>query len=220
MYGSLEQRFRQPLDEAVLTAEAFAKGERLADYATGGADAHDADAHAAYAAYAANAAAHAAHAAAHADDAAYADAHAAAADAVYAAGYADAHAAAHAEGAHAADAIGATRRDYQQLRALSTVSALDLGDPIDFNKLGPLWPEGEPAWFTKAQAGDQPCGDAELVVELEIPEGVSDEEVLETILELSLRADDLHRELGGKGLKVERLEVFDRSPVPTGVPDD
>lgn len=46
-----------------------------------------------------------------------------------------------------------------------------------------------------------------LKVELTIPEGMSDEQVIEITKELTSRLDDVHRALGGHGLQVESVEV-------------
>jgi hypothetical protein len=51
----------------------------------------------------------------------------------------------------------------------------------------------------------------EIVVEIDIPDEATDAEVVEMVGELVLRADELHRSLGGSGLKVESVEVI-RSP--------
>ena len=63
------------------------------------------------------------------------------------------------------------------------------------------------------------CGDTQLVVEFEIPEGVSDEQFLHEVERVSLLADDVHRALGGGGLKVQQLEVYEESLIPEGVPN-
>lgn len=44
--------------------------------------------------------------------------------------------------------------------------------------------------------------DGELVIEIESPEGVSEEDFIETVGKLALHCDDLHRDLGGHGLKI------------------
>jgi uncharacterized protein YegP (UPF0339 family) len=56
----------------------------------------------------------------------------------------------------------------------------------------------------------------ELVVEIEVPEGVSDQEVLEVVGRLSYEADDLHRALGGHGLKIKSVEIHQGTTSPVG----
>ena len=56
----------------------------------------------------------------------------------------------------------------------------------------------------------------ELLVEIDVPEDASDEDVIALVGELVLHADDLHRTMGGHGLKVERLEVHQDAGVPGG----
>ena len=62
-------------------------------------------------------------------------------------------------------------------------------------------------------------GNDELVLEIDVPEGVSDDEIIARVREMALMADGLHRSLGGRGLKVERLEVHQEAGVPVGAPD-
>ena len=63
------------------------------------------------------------------------------------------------------------------------------------------------------------CGDTQLELEIEIPEGVSGEAFVHEIETLSLLADDIHRSLGGRGLRVQRLDVLEESLVPEGLPN-
>ena len=169
---------------------------------------------------------------------------------VYAAGRAAAYAYAGADaaGRAAANAAYATARvypataaaawrDYKTLRRLCRKSAGELGDPMELDQLGPLWPKGEPEWFrnppalpdepedAEAEPAEQeepeqpePCGDYELVLELDVPAGVSEGELLDVAKRLSQHADRLHRAIGGKGLKVNRLEILESADVPEEVP--
>lgn len=119
--------------------------------------------------------------------------------------------------------------DLAALTRLNLGQFPELGDPIDPSEsgpLGPLWPDGEPAWYREANdevkagssAKTESGGDSELVLKIEVPEDATDEEILSLARDLALRADDLHRALGGRGLKVDTLEIFGRAPVPEGVP--
>jgi len=101
-------------------------------------------------------------------------------------------------------------------------------DPSEAGPLGPLWPDGEPGGLAKyanrpaeeksGGTSDESGGGAELVMEIDVPEGVTDDEVLAVIGRLTLGADRLHRDLGGHGLKVKSLEVFEGVAAPVEVP--
>lgn len=43
--------------------------------------------------------------------------------------------------------VAECRRDYEKLLELTGDVAGEMGDPIDMESLGPLWPDGEPEWF-------------------------------------------------------------------------
>ncbi len=177
------------------------------------------------AAYAANAAYAATNAAIAADSAAESLASAAAIAAESAAESAAARAATttsdRAAAANAATnaAIAAAKSDYRKLLALGPEPAPALGEPIDFEALGPLWPEGEPEWFekAKARAGVQiHATTAKLTLEthkaeistLQIPDpieiyldpGNASKETIQEVLEA---ISDLHRAAGGLGLDFE-----------------
>jgi hypothetical protein len=127
-----------------------------------------------------------------------------------------------------------TDRDHAILADIEQIIAFRLGepgtlgspiDPSEAGPLGPLWPGGEPAWLRKlddegykALGLDEPADAAELAVEVEVPEDASDEDVLTLVDQLVLHADNLHRSLGGHGLKIEGLEVHQSAGVPEGVP--
>jgi hypothetical protein len=221
---ALPQQGRDAIDRAIASAEAFAKDDsRAADAAEAAARAARAD----EAARAAHLAARAAHLAATAALATTdADVLAAAAEAAARAATVEAAADAEADDNDWADAWAAASSDLDRLIASNLGKPDTLGatiDPSESGPLGPLWPQGEPEWYTKAATGtvtprEEPSGDAELVVEIDVPEGLSDDEVLAVIKRLSLEADDLHRALGGHGLKVKRLEVYQGTPAPVEVP--
>ena len=145
---SAKQKHVEAVEGTISMAERFAKGHdigadtaaRVADEAAAAAD------HAAAAAYYGHSAFAEASAAARHDDARHTHltAYVEYADAAYTNA---AHAAAEAEAApdHAAAraaVVQASRRDYTQLLSLTGNAAGQLGDPIDFDKLGPLWPKG------------------------------------------------------------------------------
>ncbi len=82
---------------------------------------------------------------------------------------------------------------------------------------GPVWPEGAPANWPDEEPNSER---AELVLTLDVPEGLSEREVRELVVGLATRADALHRAYGGHGLEVEEGNVeVDRAvhqPTPKG----
>ncbi|MCA9232844.1 MAG: hypothetical protein KDA57_19500 [Planctomycetales bacterium] len=112
--------------------------------------------------------------------------------------------------------------DFQRLLELTGHQAGIQGDPIDLNELGSVWTdESMQGWqteWTEKRLGQEPIpsGDSELVIEIQIPDGVSDEETIKQAKELILLANAFHHSLGGKGLALKDLTVFDRSPSPIG----
>ena len=70
--------------------------------------------------------------------------------------------------------------------------------------LGPTWPQGAPkGWPNLDEASD----DAELSLEIEVPDNAADREILDTIADLVDKVDDLQRAYGGHGLQVTNLEA-------------
>lgn len=146
-----------------------------------------------------------------------------------AAGYARAaHASADGTADHAA-AIRAMREDYQNLVALSLKS----NEPVvatEDGPLGPLWPDGEPQWYTQmkkrmdavlkaarkkaAELKGESSQDADLSVGTELPrvsavqiswqlpEFYNERELMKGIQLIYDGLDDLHRGCGGSGLKL------------------
>jgi hypothetical protein len=120
-----------------------------------------------------------------------------------------------ARGGRPGGADAAARADFQILLELTLGQFPDLGRPIDPSEkgpLGPLWPYGSP--FDEVPG----TGDAELLVEIQVPADASDDELLAMVRETVWQADEIHRQLGGHGLKVERLAVLEGVPVPAGGP--
>lgn len=85
-------------------------------------------------------------------------------------------------------------------------------------------PSGPPDRYTDSPelhyygSSGESAGDAELIVEIDVPEGASADDVLDLVGKLVLHADALHRSFGGHGLKVERLEVHQSTGVTEDVP--
>jgi hypothetical protein len=78
---------------------------------------------------------------------------------------------------------------------------------------GPLWPFGVPEGWP---ATEPPSGAVELVVELDVPDGVSNEEVIKQVGKLANLTDDLHRAYGGHGLKIKEVTIESEACVPEG----
>ncbi|NQV24952.1 MAG: hypothetical protein HQ518_11350 [Rhodopirellula sp.] len=56
--------------------------------------------------------------------------------------------------------------------------------------------------------------DAELTLEFEIPMEASDSEVADALVEAAEMADDLHRSMGGHGLQVKDVGIYDMAEAP------
>lgn len=105
--------------------------------------------------------------------------------------------------------------DFELLKAGSRIAEWNDDTPVPPEFFGPLWPRGVPdGWPVKEEASEG----NELVLELEIPDGVSDEEMYAKAIALADDADSLHRAYGGNGLKVKTVEVYDELHVREGVP--
>jgi hypothetical protein len=129
---------------------------------------------------------------------------------------------------YAADAIGhvvdaarrasvpatAVRRDFDLLFA----AARELGwtdyTPVPPEFFGPLWPEGEPEGWP---AGERPAEPLDLVLEFEVPEDATREEVLQAAREVARHANLLHRTHGGKGLIIADIDIDVEASVREGV---
>ena len=59
-----------------------------------------------------------------------------------------------------------------------------------------------------------PCGDAEFVLEIDVPSDVDDNVILNDATQIAIAIDELHRALGGHGLKVKHLEIYEDTRVP------
>ncbi len=82
---------------------------------------------------------------------------------------------------------------------------------------GPLWPDGPPSGWPQKEPTSE---NTELFITVDVPEGVTDEQVLELIAGLAGKADAVHRAYGGHGLEVEEGNVDVncqvQRPVPAG----
>lgn len=78
---------------------------------------------------------------------------------------------------------------------------------------GSIWPFGPPAEFHERDSRG-----AEISIELSVPEGMTDSDVLELVKRTVLQADGLHRAYGGHGLRVDvgGVEIEREACVPVG----
>jgi hypothetical protein len=226
------EKHRSAVEEAVHQAEAVATGTvevaRVATAAAAAAAATAADAKAAqYAALtaataanaaeadSANVAIHAAATAAVAGSAVSAEATAAANAAVSAVSAAAISNALAARARITSVAYRAIRRDYELLLAWTQQGwEIETFLPEVF---GPIWPEGPPPGWPEEQTleGDQGSGDiGEIVLEIKVPEGATDEEALRVVQMLTDLADRTYRSVGGRGLKVTETNITDEAAVP------
>jgi hypothetical protein len=113
--------------------------------------------------------------------------------------------------AHAAYATA--RSDYELLLALAKEERWSRESPVEPDLLGPLWPYGEPEWWPK----DHRPKRQEMLIELVVPEDISDEDLDALLLEHALAADALHAAAAGSGLKVDAIDVYEEAQVPQEV---
>jgi multidrug efflux pump subunit AcrA (membrane-fusion protein) len=104
--------------------------------------------------------------------------------------------------------LEAIAHDFELLRARVADGTLKEDTPVPPSFFGPLWPEGSPPWSSEQD---------EIVLEIDVPDTATEEEVLAGIEEVVDAADRLHRAEGGHGLKVEALEVTEEAGVPAEV---
>lgn len=104
------------------------------------------------------------------------------------------------------DVVGGMLRDFEALREQSLSSQGQSGESIDLDRLGPLWPKGEPEWFTEASDSVADAGSRQEYVDstsppmLTIaydPEVVSPDDYARMVEALG----DLVRAEGGLGVK-------------------
>lgn len=64
------------------------------------------------------------------------------------------------------------------------------------------------------EIAETPCKNTEFILEIEIPENELDSNVVKDAILISTAIDELHRSLGGRGVKIEELEIFNELMVP------
>jgi hypothetical protein len=115
----------------------------------------------------------------------------------------------------AAETGAGVSEDFQRLREASLQESWTDDTPVPPEFFGPMWPEEmRPSWALQ----DEPNGDEELILELELTDNVSDQEALQIAEEAGVLADKLDRAYGGHGLKVKPIEITDVVPALVEVP--
>lgn len=107
----------------------------------------------------------------------------------------------------------AIRQDLELVRECARNEHWTHSTPVSQHFFGALWPAPE------STESDFAAGDEELVIELQVPAGVSLAELKRRALEAATLCDDLHRAYGGHGLQVSQIEILHdaRVPVPETV---
>jgi len=113
--------------------------------------------------------------------------------------------------------IAAAWQDCRLLQILQVAHKWTDDTPLNPDSLGPLWPSGEPdGWPSPDDTADK----LQLMVEVEVPSGATDDEIKKITSDIADRLDRLHRAyepLTG-GLTINRVELDQPAPVPQEVP--
>jgi hypothetical protein len=99
--------------------------------------------------------------------------------------------------------LGGMWRDFEMIRLAAEREGWMDDHPVPPEFFGPLWPEGEPPGWP----AETPVPEDALILHIEIPDGVSEEELLEMVRQTVDRVDDLHRAYGGHGLRIESIQA-------------
>ncbi|MEM8495504.1 MAG: hypothetical protein AAF663_08980 [Planctomycetota bacterium] len=154
------------------------------------------------------AAAHAAHAAVAAADAARS---------------ASAYAYAAARAARVAKAARAdVTTEYTKLKQAIDRGDIDHDTPVSPSFFGPMWPDGVPDGWPDVdpltgRSLETSSKDLKLQVEIDLPDDLSEDEIKQAIVELTLKLNAAHRERGGQGLDVREIRLPQTAGVPAGV---
>ena len=100
--------------------------------------------------------------------------------------------------------VAAMRRDYELLKAAAQRERWTDDTPVPPEFFGPLWPDGAPEGWLFDSTSEEPV---DLVIELEVPDNATGEEIASRLKELAREMDGMHRTLGGGGLKIKGVEV-------------
>jgi hypothetical protein len=131
----------------------------------------------------------------------------------------------------------AMRFDFDLLQRARREGRLTEETPVPPDFFGPVWPDGEPAGWPgppynypdspvvedPSAQGTAPVetwvdGGDEIVIELDVPEDLTQDDILRGIASLVDAADDLHRAHGGNGLQVADITIEREAGCPAGVP--
>ncbi len=112
-------------------------------------------------------------------------------------------------------------RDYELLRRMADREEWTDETPVDVMVLGPLWPHGEPErWPEEAKEDrhEETEDDDTFVIELELPDDATKEEVDAAVREAVRRLDTAHRSSGGGGITARRSGALTDAVVRAGAP--
>ncbi|MEM6392932.1 MAG: hypothetical protein AAF797_09190 [Planctomycetota bacterium] len=110
------------------------------------------------------------------------------------------------------DSVDHILRDLRSIELLKDSESWTDETTVAISVLGPLWPDGQPKDWP-----DTSSEDCELVFEIDLPDGATDQEVKRRLIKLSGELDSLHRSYGGRGLRVVGLDVPREAPAFQGV---
>jgi hypothetical protein len=125
----------------------------------------------------------------------------------------------------AAKMVEALWGDYENLRAWSHGRVLadrstgltreprwTRSTPVDPDSLGPLWPNGEPEGWPKADANLGQTSQPTVHVEFSIPTGIDRKQADARIADILVHLSDLYRAYGGSGLRIADGHAFQSEP--------
>lgn len=105
--------------------------------------------------------------------------------------------------------IAATVRDYLLLSEASKTEGWTDATSVPSEFFGPLWPNAAPKDWPDADSHSGKGVQQAIKLQIEVPEGIDEDELKRRIEELLLAASELHIAHGGSGLKLDTLEVWD-----------
>ncbi|MEK6676354.1 MAG: hypothetical protein AABZ47_11955 [Planctomycetota bacterium] len=114
---------------------------------------------------------------------------------------------------HCQAALRAMRRDFELLKVAAKERGWTDRTPVSPEFFGPLWPEGVPGGWPVEEENSE---GVELVIQVEGPPGISDDELDKHVVGLVDRIDRLHRSYGGRGVTVDQIEIQDPVLVEVG----
>lgn len=79
------------------------------------------------------------------------------------------------------------------------------------------WQEAEAQLLREKIAAAERATDYQFVLDVDIPEDVTDDQVVIAAKELALLVDEVHRTKGGHGLRIADLQIYEDASVWEGV---